>query len=703
MNQEELKYFVLNTPKRWYEGFCDSVRIHPEGHLSLCPNQSILPLDTDGVATGFATDCHGNIFVIDAMNCRILKYLKYDKRYERLPCIGECGTLPGQFSFFSPDSAQYAGWLALGQKILYVADTFNHRIQAFYLCNFQLRYVIGATDECRQPAAGKAPGQFNLPGQILFDCQENLYVLDTGNKRIQKFDRCGRLLKIFAHPEMSQPVGIALDRCNFLYAIDGKKRCVIKFDELGGQISIIKNLTDINQSMQPAGIAVDQNGIIYIGEKGESEGLKIYILDQEGNYLGSFGDYSGSCYQLHLDRDNTLYANCGPQNILILNGEGEYSNSGTYCSKAFDSGKKGTRWHKVVVDGDVPERTRAEVLYYLSENPVAPELIGENDWTKCLYSPRNGLKSEQGLILKGSGQYLRLKVALYGDEYHTPVIRSIQLCFPRISYLRYLPATYQEDEQGRDFMERFLSIFEALSSDMENEIFLLSKYFDPQATTDEMLNWLGAWLAISKDENWPEQKKRDLIQKAYRLYKIRGTLSGLKDIVEFYTEKPTLIIEHFLVNTPTIIGANSTIGLSTVVGESIEQGLVVEESSTLGDFTLAEAEDPPEAPFEAFAHDFSIYINISNLENDRQKQRLKTIIEEDKPAHTRCFIYSSGGPMMIGLNSIVEVSTIISEGITPMRLGVDSIIGSKSILGTRYPTRGTIGARSNIGIETVVN
>ena len=112
-----------------------------------------------------------------------------------------------------------------------------------------------------------------------------------------------------------------------------------------------------------------------------------------------------------------------------------------------------------------------------------------------------------------------------------------QAAFQRLSYLRYLPATYQENEKGREFLERFLSMFESMSYDMEHTIKRLTKYFDPQAVEKEFLNWLASWMGIIYDENWPEQSKRELIKRAYQLYKIRGTIDGLKEIIKLYSGK----------------------------------------------------------------------------------------------------------------------------------------------------------------------
>ncbi len=706
MNTEEFKYFVINSSETWYEGFSEQVRVHTEGQLSLSPVQRLIPLENNGVSTGFTIDTHGNIYVIDAQNCLIYKYIRVKDKYEQVQCIGGYGSQPGKFRFFS-DSDKYRGHLALGKSTLYVADTFNNRIQAFYRHNYQIRFIIGNDGIINNNEKFK----LTEPRDIVTDTNENIYVLDSSNKgnpRIQKFNRCGGFLKVIEHESLTHPTNLAMGNDNVLYVlnVNDSKPCVLKFSEKGGLVESIKVITDPGKKLTPSGIAVDKSNHIYIGEKGSESEHRIHVFDETDKYLGSFGSYQGSCSQLLTDSGGQIYGNFGESSgraVFLLNGDGRHLPYGAYYSKSFDSTKKETRWHKIAIDANIDERTRIEVYYHISEFEVKGKTLNETQWTECFYSPRNEFYPTEGLIKQNAGRYLNLKIKLYGDEYHTPLVNQVLVYFPRLSYLRYLPPTFQEDDQGKDFMERFLSLFESFSSDMDERISGISKYFDPQAVNSEFLDWLSSWMAVSKDDNWPIDKKRVLVQNAYRFYKSRGTLKGLKEIVEFYTEKPAFIIEHFRLKTPVVLGANSTVGVTTVVGKAPTKMLILEESSTLGDFALTETDDPPEKPFGIDAFDFTIFVNTSVLKNKSQRQRTKTIIQEEKPAYTRCMIRTCNDSMTLGIHSIIGMETAVSRGFSPMQLGVTSFLGTKTFVGTSYPAKGTIGAHSRIGVETILN
>lgn len=60
---------------------------------------------------------------------------------------------------------------------IYVADTYNHRIQ---------KYEIGTSTWTAMGSSGSAVGQFNYPYGITVDSSGNIYVADSSNHRIQK-------------------------------------------------------------------------------------------------------------------------------------------------------------------------------------------------------------------------------------------------------------------------------------------------------------------------------------------------------------------------------------------------------------------------------------------------------------------------------------------------------------------------------------
>jgi phage tail-like protein len=138
------------------------------------------------------------------------------------------------------------------------------------------------------------------------------------------------------------------------------------------------------------------------------------------------------------------------------------------------------------------------------------------------------------LLPAATGRYLWVKLTLVGNEYATPAVGAVRTYFPRQSYLRHLPAVYREDAASAAFLERFLSPFESLFTDVEDDIGRVTRYMDPEGVPGDALAWLGDWLGVDLDETWPEPARRELLARAPELAAKRGTRDGLLAVVRTY-------------------------------------------------------------------------------------------------------------------------------------------------------------------------
>ena len=737
---EEFNYFTINTPGKWREGWVDSAFIDRDGHLSLTPLLSVGRPGELGHATGIALDPRGDLFIIDAEDCQLYRFAAASQTLQRLECfesccdVGQqfacrgghqrprvrglfgCGAESGEFRFKS--GVEASGGLAFGRGTLYVADAFNHRVQGFYLPQFQLRLVLGRRGHGGY-ASGTGEGEFDRPKEVVTDSRENLYVLDYGNKRIQKFDRFGRFLRFVGAGggrALRAPESIAVDKEDFIYVVDAGRSTVERFSPDGEwqntpvewPADIPEQFRDPDRPTRPAAVAVDGGGIIYVGERGEGD-LGIHQFDQKSDsarrYLGRFGSYPDGCFKLVVDREGRLYASCGPEGgVLLFAGEGQFGEKGTYYSRVFDSTIEACEWHRLALDVRPAEKSTLELFFRASDSPFERD-EEEGDllpWRGLLSTPYRSVAVEDALFSGAVGRYLQLKFVFTGDGFHTHRVRRAQVYFQRLSYLRYLPGTYQEEEGG-DFLERFLSIFESGSLEIEQEIDGVAKYFDPEVVDGEFLDWLGVWLAVLRDNSWSEEKRRELLKRAYRLYRLRGTTRGLRQMIELFTGGETFVVEHHALQTPTVLSANSALGISTVVGKRPAKRLVLEESSLIGEFALIDADEPAERPFEGGAYDFTVVADTSKLENDAQMRALRRLVEEEKPAHTRCFLRVGGEPMRLGLSALLQVDTKLPRGFETARLGLTSQIGKGTFLGKRFRRRGVIGMRSTITVDAILH
>ncbi len=164
-------------------------------------------------------------------------------------------------------------------------------------------------------------------------------------------------------------------------------------------------------------------------------------------------------------------------------------------------------------------------------------------------------------------------------------------------YLSYLPAVWSENE----FIGRFLNIFEGILTPIEQTIDQIHVHFDPEMTPEELLPWLASWVDLVLDEEWPVQKRRQLISAAVQLYQLRGTRRGLCEYLRIYTGVQPTIVEH---HGGIRLGESSQLGWNTVLGEGQGHSFTVIlelEPSSVADLrkvrAIIEAEKPVYAAY----------------------------------------------------------------------------------------------------------
>ncbi|MCU1280401.1 MAG: phage tail protein [bacterium] len=142
----------------------------------------------------------------------------------------------------------------------------------------------------------------------------------------------------------------------------------------------------------------------------------------------------------------------------------------------------------------------------------------------------------------------------------------VTLTLSRESFVKWLPSIYQRaDINGRNFYRDFLWIVQHLFGSVEEILEVIHQYFDPYEAPEHFLPWLASWSAMVLEEDWPLPKKRRLIRKAIELYRIRGTVKGLKLFIALFTGHEPDIKENQWPFRGWRIGATSEIGTDSVV------------------------------------------------------------------------------------------------------------------------------------------
>jgi len=94
-----------------------------------------------------------------------------------------------------------------------------------------------------------------------------------------------------------------------------------------------------------------------------------------------------------------------------------------------------------------------------------------------------------------------------------------------------LPAVLQED---RVAMQWTAALDEVLAGPIST-LDCLPAYTDPLLAPDDFVRWLGRWVGAVLDENWPLERQRATVANSVRLYRMRGTVEGLRALIEVVT------------------------------------------------------------------------------------------------------------------------------------------------------------------------
>ena len=276
-------------PDPYTEAYVDLSSVLVWGEVGTGPSQFNHPR---GVAVG----PEGNVYVVDSDNNRVQVFdaegalLREWGSQCNLSTEQGCADLDGDGPMAYGDGQFQEPWgiAVSGDGRVYVADTWNHRIQAFdgdgtFLTKWGM---YGQTPD--------VPTLLYGPRDIAVDAEGRVYVTDTGNKRILVFDQEGNYLDQWGSEgamagTFSEPVGIDIDRAGNLYVADTWNQRVQVFDSDHAFLAEWPVEAWYGESVvNKPFLAVDGEGRVYVTDP---EGYRVSVFGSEGELLATFGNY----------------------------------------------------------------------------------------------------------------------------------------------------------------------------------------------------------------------------------------------------------------------------------------------------------------------------------------------------------------------------------------------------------------------------
>lgn len=476
--------------------------------------------------------------------------------------------------------------LVATEDLLVVAERVgDHGVSAYSLSNIQSVWELHEWEgEAICPIGIATNGQQDiyllLPERTVHEGRRRivpagsaLLVLKIGpGGRVQNVYRTDslRMKQTMRLSELNQRFALHVQPSGQLYLLDTLERQVYVY-QANGQL---ERQVAIAFAGRPTGIGVDLRGTMYVSDGSErsEEGPDARFVQSyhpDGSWLEALAGTQGRTDKLLTGHQNLLYLwNRQEARLSILEqmtrvqgaGASGGAPEGVYFSRAFDAVVSETIWHKLLVEAELPDETQLRVSYVASDHPLVwleegnvllDEFLHDTSrtleeklhrtrhlWQGPILNPRDAL-------LRAQGRYLWLKIEWSGSDKKTPLLKKLRVYYPRITYLQYLPAVYQQDPQSRDFLERFLSLFGTFFDEMEEAIDHIAHCFDADGATGDLLKWLSTWLGIAVDDRWTEEQTRQLLKRAPELYQKRGTREGLQELIEIFTGEKPFLVEFF--------------------------------------------------------------------------------------------------------------------------------------------------------------
>ncbi|WP_374688856.1 6-bladed beta-propeller [Promineifilum sp.] len=235
-----------------------------------------------------AVDATGNFYVTDHRNSRVTKLSPAGKL---LLQIGGPGRQPS--NLLRPNA------IAISGTTLAVADTENNRIAFYNTTNGSFIRWLGAQ--------GTGNGQFDRPNGVAYDAAGNLYVADTWNHRIQVFNASLTYLRQWGTlgsgaGQFRFPAHLDLDATGNVYVSDSNNHRLQVFTGNGvfvRQIGSVGNAP--GQFYLPVGIDVGLDSYLYVSDTYNN---RVQKLTTDGTFVAQWNQAGAST----ISRPNGLLA-----------------------------------------------------------------------------------------------------------------------------------------------------------------------------------------------------------------------------------------------------------------------------------------------------------------------------------------------------------------------------------------------------------
>ena len=676
-------FWLLNSRTGWQPAATDGVEVGDCIELAAVPGSSRPLVDSAGsfggfaLPTGVAVDSDGAIYVLDGADAVVKRFDPCAGAFVTLPCFGGAGSGPREL-------CRPRGLGISPRGDLVIADTGNARVQVVALKGLVLRAIWGPPTP---------PGGSWQPTDVAVGLDCRVYVSDPVQDAVHVFAPDGRALASF---DVGGPAtDIALDDRGRLYVVRRGFTDVLVLDSrTGAQVGVITAPDELAGRFCPLLVGADPDGTLHIVDTagaiyrcgaGEIRACAVTAATPTAAGSTAAGSAAATPTALAFDPQGNLIVADAAGGVSVVSPSLRYEPSGTYITAALDSGIDQASWDAVALHGEIPAETSVQFDSYTTQTEPTPAQLAalpDSAWVGGATASGVAKGADwRALVLAPPGRYLAIRLRLAGGGASTPALYAVRAFYPRMSSIRHLPAVYREEPLSADFLDRFLSIFDATWTELATLLDDIPAYLDPHsapAGTDyDFLSWLATWMGMTFERGWSAARRRAVLAASPTLYRLRGTVAGIRLQIRLFTGADAHVLEHFKLRRLLFLNA-SRLGVdSELWGPSFVGRLQLDEYASIGSFALRDDPDPLHDPFGYYANQFTVFFAARP---DVDVAAVQRALASASPAHTVGTVVAVAPRMQLGTHSFIGLDTVVAaypagfvEG-TGM-LGQDTVLG----------------------------
>lgn len=271
---------------------------------------------------GIATDDDGNIYIADTSRNKIVILIGGDAN-NRKEYTG-VGTTGG--SLAQPQGIVVVKISTTGERYIFVADTGNNRV---------VKLKEGGKEGIAQVAELSG---LKRPRDVAADSSNNIYVLDSGNNMVKKYNISLVAVNSFSGTnglgadDLKNPYGLSVDSDRNIYVADTFNNRIMKYSQYG-YITLEVGAEGKYQGLfeEPQDVATDSSGNIYVADTNNN---RIQKFSASGVYIGSTGEWSKNKGEFYHPQKLAFGAKDGKTLLYVLD-------STMWRVQGFDIGEAG--------------------------------------------------------------------------------------------------------------------------------------------------------------------------------------------------------------------------------------------------------------------------------------------------------------------------------------------------------------------------